>query len=172
MRLALCLIVGAVRAPAEQVSALSDPSKSCSESHHVRGTVLALAAETLSALVRENQVVIFSRSGSDSASRRVKTYFEDAGIPYYSMELDQRADADSLKKVLAERTGSGRTPAVYVRGQHISECNLKTASKTGELEHWDEIGPLGARGVLTDGNTPLTYSFSHSSQRSCAHLPS
>lgn len=110
-------------------------SEATSWETHARGAANALAAETVSSLVKDNSVVIFSRS-SCWTSKRIKSYFEDAGIPYYSLELDERVDGDSLKKALAERTGSSKMPAIYIRGQLVGDGEVKTAFKSGELEHW------------------------------------
>ena len=57
---------------------------------------------------------------------------------------------------LAERTGSEKTPAVYIRGQLVSGLEVKRASKSGELAHWtdagDEEGADGAEPLqLPDG---------------------
>ena len=59
-------------------------------------------------LLSDNTVVIFSLSKGCSACRRVKSYFEDEGIPYYALELDQHSDDDTLKAALAERTEAAK----------------------------------------------------------------
>ena len=129
--LSICILT--VRAPAPTTPP-ADATTTKWETN-ARGAATSLASETLSSLVAENQVVIFSKSNC-WASRKVKTYFEDAGIPYYSLELDQRGDGESLKKALASKTGSGKTPAVYIRGHLISDSDVSHAYKTGELSHW------------------------------------
>ena len=106
-----------------------------------RTAAASLAAETLNSLVSENKVVIFSR-GRSSASARVKSYFEDLGIPYYELALDQREDGPALQNVLASRTGSGfggknDYPVIFISGQHVGNSyKIGQAFKSGELEHW------------------------------------
>ena len=70
------------------------------------------------------------------ASNKVKSYFEDEGIPYYALELDTRADGEALRGALAEQSGSDKTPAVYIRGQLVGGYDVGKAYKTGELSHW------------------------------------
>jgi len=71
------------------------------------------AAETLASLVNENKVVIFSR-GRSTATARVMNYFEELGIPYYALELENREDGAALQKALAVHT-SGTFP-LYANG--------------------------------------------------------
>ena len=102
----------------------------------------ALASEVISQALSDNTVVIFSRT-SCTSSNKVKTYFEDAGIPYYALELDTRADGDALIGALAEQhggmktlTGGVSTPAVFIRGQPVDKASVGGAAKSGELSHW------------------------------------
>jgi hypothetical protein len=53
---------------------------------------------------------------------------------------------DGCRGALAEKTGSERTPAVYIRGQLVSGESLSRASKSGELSHWAEPAQPGAGG--------------------------
>jgi glutaredoxin len=106
-----------------------------------KGERTAFALETLRQTIQENTVVIFSRAECKT-SQRVKTYFEDEGIPYYALELDQRSDGDLLKTALAERTGSSKTPSIFIRGQLVGGAKLiKSAFDSGELKHWTEDEP-------------------------------
>jgi len=103
-----------------------------------KGAADSVAVETITSLVSENTVVIFS--GSKCAqSKRVKSYFEDAGIPFYALELDQRHDGEALKVALYERAGSSKTPAVYIRGHLVGGSHdVGRAYKSGELKHWTD----------------------------------
>ena len=97
----------------------------------------ATAMETINHLLSDNTVVIFSVSSGCSACRRVKSYFEDEGIPYYALELDQRNDGAALKQALTERTGNSKTPTVYIRGHLVGGSqDVTRAYKSGELMHW------------------------------------
>ena len=51
---------------------------------HTKAHVFAYAQETLHSIIAENAVVVFSRARC-SGSARIKTYLEDAGIPYYAL---------------------------------------------------------------------------------------
>ena len=102
---------------------------------NVRGTSKALAADVISQALADNTVVIFSRSAC-SGCQKVKEYFEDAGIPYYAMELDTRADGEALRGALAEKNGNEKVPAVYIRGQLVGGYDIGRAYKSGELAHW------------------------------------
>lgn len=97
----------------------------------------ASAMETINHLLSDNTVVIFSVSSGCSACQRVKSYFEDEGIPYYALELDQRNDGAALKQALTERTGNSKTPTVYIRGHLVGGSqDVTRAYKSGELMHW------------------------------------
>ena len=66
-----------------------------------RGMAKNMASDVISQALSDNTVVIFSKT-SCSASNKIKAYFEDEGIPYYALELDQRADGPALSGALAE----------------------------------------------------------------------
>ena len=87
-------------------------------------------------MINENKVTIFSNSKCTS-SAKAKTVLEDMGVPYLAIELDQRLDGQSLKAVLAERTGAKSLPYVFVHGQHVGgAAETRRAYETGELSHW------------------------------------
>ena len=102
---------------------------------NAHGAAKALASDVISQALADNTVVIFSRS-SCSGCQKVKEYFEDAGIPYYALELDTRADGEALKGALAEKNGNEKMPAVFIRGQLIGGYDIGRAYKSGELTHW------------------------------------
>lgn len=111
---------------------------------HTKAHVFAYAQETLHSIIAENAVVVFSRARC-SGSARIKTYLEDAGIPYYALELDQRHDGPALEKALAVEVGSKKTPAVYIRGQHVGTTDVGRAYHSGELSHWTVESAGGAQ---------------------------
>ena len=113
----------------------STPSPPSDWEVRAKGAAVSFATETLQNLLRDNKVVIFSRQ-SCRASKRVKAFFEDEGIPYYALELDQREDGKALSEAVAERTGSSKTPAVYIQGQLVGQPSVISALNTGELKHW------------------------------------
>ncbi|KAL1510123.1 hypothetical protein AB1Y20_006455 [Prymnesium parvum] len=105
-----------------------------------------LALETVRHSVETNVVVIFSHSQCHR-SERTKAYFEDLGVPYFSLELDTRADGAELKKALSELTGSRFVPSVFVNGQHVGgSAETERAYRTGELEHWVSSERVRAQG--------------------------
>lgn len=102
------------------------------------GASVRLASDTLRQVLEDNTVVIFSRA-SCSASKRVKSYFEDLGIPYYALELDQRVDGTALQHALADHAGSKKTPTVFIRGVLVGgSYDVGRAFKSGELKHWTD----------------------------------
>ena len=118
--------------------AAADPDGGPAWQSAVKNAATQHARDTLNQALSDNTVVIFSKAQC-SASRRVKSYFEDEGIPYYALELDTRNDGDALKGALHEHAGSSKTPKVYIRGQLVE---YSRAMKSGELRHWaDEPEP-------------------------------
>ena len=116
-----------------------------------RGAAASMATDTLASLIAEHSVVIFSSRGRSTTTERVKSYFEDLGIPYYELAVDEREDGADLQKAIASHraasSGSlfGRSddlPAVFIRGQHIQggSHGIERAAKSGELEHWVRSG--------------------------------
>jgi glutaredoxin-related protein len=91
--------------------------------HSVRAAAssreILAAAETLASLVNENKVVIFSR-GRSTATARVMNYFEELGIPYYALELENREDGAALIKALAVHTSA--TFPLYADGGRKRLC--------------------------------------------------
>ena len=105
---------------------------------HARGAALIMASDTLQQVLKDNTVVIFSRAKC-AASKRVKGYFEDLGIPYYALELDQRVDGAALQLALKEHAGTKSTPAVYIHGSLVGgSYDIQQAFKSGELQHWTQ----------------------------------
>ena len=108
-----------------------------------KGAATRGAQDTIASLVSDNAVVIFSATRCGQC-QRVKSYFEDEGIPYYALELDQRQDGDALKAALNERAGPERPwnsllPTVFVRGHLVGGSgDIGRAYKSGELKHWTE----------------------------------
>ena len=101
-----------------------------------QGDAKTFAHDVLAQALADNTVVIFSMTAC-SACDKVKAYFEDEGIPYYALELDQRADGKALQGALAaHNNGHEKMPAVYIRGQLVGGYDIGKAYKTGELGHW------------------------------------
>lgn len=110
---------------AQLIGAFDDPSQST-----------YYARETLRHSIESNMVVIFSQSQCPR-SEKTKAFFEDMGVPYYSLELDTRSDEVGLKRALSDLTGTKSVPRVFVNGQHVGgSVETERAYKTGELEHW------------------------------------
>lgn len=83
--------------------------------------------------ITANTVVIFSKS-SCPVSSRIKTAFEDLGLPYHTIELDQQLQGKKLQQTLYRMTGSSKTPTVFIRGRYVK--NIEAPLRSGELEHW------------------------------------
>ena len=118
----------------------SEPGKKNTESWTTgaRGAAKAVAADEIARAISDNTVVIFSRTKCGGCDK-VKGYFEEAGIPYYALELDTRADGEAIIGELAKKDGSSKSlPAVYIRGQRVSGWEVGKAYSSGELGHWTD----------------------------------
>uniref|UniRef100_A0A7S0J4D4 Glutaredoxin domain-containing protein n=1 Tax=Calcidiscus leptoporus TaxID=127549 RepID=A0A7S0J4D4_9EUKA len=118
--------------------------------HNYRGDgtfSLASIAEELQQKITANKVVIFS-SSSCPVSTRVKTAFEDLGLPYHAVELDQQLHGKKLRETLYRMTGTSKTPTVFVSGRYMK--NVEAPLRSGELAHWvsSESVPMLVSGKL------------------------
>lgn len=55
--------------------------------------------------------------------RKAKDLLEAEGVPYVSLELDERADGNALRAALGKRTGRTSVPNVFVQGESVGGCN-------------------------------------------------
>ena len=80
------------------------------------------------------QVVLFSQSWCPH-SQSAKKILESKGVAYSSIELDEYKDSQSIKDALANLTGAGTTPRVFVAGKFVGgESDLIEAQKNNTLD--------------------------------------
>ncbi|XP_077524512.1 uncharacterized protein LOC144136228 [Amblyomma americanum] len=66
--------------------------------------------------IAKNNVVIFSKSYCPFC-RKAKKIFDDLGVSYLAVELDNRSDGDDIQSVLGSMTGASTVPRVFVKKQ-------------------------------------------------------
>jgi len=69
-------------------------------------------------LIKENDVVVFSKTYCPY-STKAKKALDSVGASYKVIELDARADGDSIQSALAELTGRRTVPNVFVHQRSI-----------------------------------------------------
>eukprot|EP01087_Luapelamoeba_hula_P014580 TRINITY_DN4297_c0_g1_i2.p1 TRINITY_DN4297_c0_g1~~TRINITY_DN4297_c0_g1_i2.p1 ORF type:complete len:283 (+),score=48.62 TRINITY_DN4297_c0_g1_i2:14-862(+) len=83
--------------------------------------------ELVSRLIKENNVMIFSKSYCPYC-RRAKTTLDEAQIAYYALELDQHPKGHEIQSLLAQITGQRTVPNVFVKGNHFGGSDTTVAA--------------------------------------------
>ena len=89
--------------------------------------------------VKSNRVAMFSFSTCPFC-RRAKDYFEEGGIDYAVMELDELAgnEGNEIRAVLGRKIKRTSVPCIFINGKCIGGCNdgpgLLPLARSGELE--------------------------------------
>ena len=65
-----------------------------------------------------DSVVIYSKSWCPYCAQ-CKALFDDMGLAYTAIELDEREDGEQLQAALLELTQQRTVPNVFVKGQHV-----------------------------------------------------
>eukprot|EP00906_Rhabdomonas_costata_P029968 RCo042325 len=79
-------------------------------------------------------VVVFSKSYCPYCSR-VKNFFDDLGVRYTAVELDQVPTGTAMQDALKTLTGQSTVPNVFVNHKHIGGCDKTLAMhKQGTLQ--------------------------------------
>lgn len=82
--------------------------------------------------------------------RRAKDYFDEEGVSYESLELDELEGnaGNEIRSILGKKTGRTSVPSIFIGGNYIGGCNdgpgLLPLAESGELD-----GLLKAAGVFT-----------------------
>lgn len=84
--------------------------------------VNAVLENHIHASVNTGSVALFSFTTCPFC-RKAKDMLEAEGVPYVSLELDERADGNALRAALGKRTGRTSVPNVFVQGESIGGCN-------------------------------------------------
>ena len=91
------------------------------------------AKKQIESLVSAHKVQIFSKSYCPYC-RRAKGIFDDAGIPYNALELDQAPNGAEIQSTLAGITGQRTVPSVWINGKFVGGS--------------DKVAELSAKGLL------------------------
>lgn len=80
-----------------------------------------------------DSVVIYSKSWCPYCAQ-CKALFDDMGLPYTAIELDEREDGEQLQAALLELTQQRTVPNVFVKGQHVGgNDDTQQAAQSGKL---------------------------------------
>jgi glutaredoxin 3 len=89
--------------------------------------------EAVAAEIANNNVVVFSKSYCPFC-RRTKELLNSLGVPFSSIELDERPGGADLQAALHALTGQRTVPSVFVKGTHIGgNDDTHRAHKSGYL---------------------------------------
>ncbi|KAL2340915.1 hypothetical protein Fmac_008855 [Flemingia macrophylla] len=84
-------------------------------------------------IVSSSPVVVFSKTYCGYC-KRVKDFLTQLGASYKVIELDTQNDGGDIQSALAEWTGQGTVPNVFIGGKHIGGCDaVMEKHKTDEL---------------------------------------
>eukprot|EP00808_Paulinella_micropora_P005940 g65652.t1 len=61
--------------------------------------------------------------------RRAKNQFEELGVPYFAMELDQREDGTAIQQEVQRITGIRTVPVVFVQGELIGDSGATVRAR-------------------------------------------
>lgn len=75
-------------------------------------------AESTRAVIRENNVMVFSKSWCPYCTS-VKTLFKELGVEHGVWELDEKDNGDEIHDFLIDDTGLRTVPNVFIKGKHI-----------------------------------------------------
>jgi len=79
---------------------------------------LSEASSYINSVVSQNCVVIFSKTGCPY-STKAKKVFDDMGICYFTVELNERNDGEKLQAALLTLSGARTVPRVFINGSCI-----------------------------------------------------
>mmetsp|Transcript_3548 Transcript_3548/g.7314 ORF Transcript_3548/g.7314 Transcript_3548/m.7314 type:complete len:126 (-) Transcript_3548:683-1060(-) len=84
--------------------------------------------------IKEHEIIVFSKSYCPHC-KKVKKLFEDNGIGYAVVELDQHRDGANIQQHLRNVTKQGTVPNVFVNGNHVGGASDTVAKwNSGELQ--------------------------------------
>ncbi|XP_062507250.1 uncharacterized protein LOC134183678 [Corticium candelabrum] len=89
--------------------------------------------EMVHAIIKDNKVVVFSKTWCPHCSSTKKT-FNELGVNFKLMELDKTEDGDIIQDILVEVTGARTVPRVFIGGESIGgNSDLQTLHSSGQL---------------------------------------
>lgn len=97
------------------------------------------AKNEIDAFIEENPVAMFSFSTCPFC-RRAKDFFEEKGIPYKALELDELDGnkGNEIRAILGKKTRRTSVPSIFIGTNYIGGCNdgpgLLPLASSGELD--------------------------------------
>ncbi|CAF1593542.1 unnamed protein product [Rotaria sp. Silwood1] len=83
--------------------------------------------------INENDVMIFSKSWCPYC-KKIKQALTSANIDFYSIELDQIAEGETILNELINKTQQETVPNIFIKKQHIGGCDKTLeAMKSGRV---------------------------------------
>jgi glutaredoxin 3 len=77
--------------------------------------------------------MIFSKSYCPYCTK-AKEAFDDMGISFGAVELDQVGGGGEIQAILLDMTGQRTVPSVWIKGQHIGGCDdTLAATSSGKI---------------------------------------
>ncbi|KAH7858873.1 hypothetical protein Vadar_028946 [Vaccinium darrowii] len=84
---------------------------------------IAMAVSKVKEIVDSNPVVVFSKTYCGYC-KQVKQLLSKLGATYKVVELDVENDGSEMQQALAELTGQGTVPNVFIGGKHNGGCDV------------------------------------------------
>uniref|UniRef100_A0A5B7C1Y9 Putative glutaredoxin n=1 Tax=Davidia involucrata TaxID=16924 RepID=A0A5B7C1Y9_DAVIN len=74
-------------------------------------------------IVSSSPVLVFSKTYCGYC-KKVKQLLSQLGASYKVIELDVESDGSKIQSALAEWTGQGTVPNVFIGGKHVGGCDM------------------------------------------------
>mmetsp|Transcript_7692 Transcript_7692/g.18428 ORF Transcript_7692/g.18428 Transcript_7692/m.18428 type:complete len:90 (+) Transcript_7692:383-652(+) len=82
------------------------------------------AAETISTKVKENEVMVFSKSHCPFCRKAIQILQEAFGQGTVTvLQMESRADCGDLQDELLKVTGGRTVPRVFIKGKFVGGCD-------------------------------------------------
>jgi len=120
-----------------------------------RAATTGVKGEFIDDLLKENSVVVFSKSTCPFCAQ-AKTALEENGVKFFVCELDQMAptDTDAMQETLMQMTGARTVPRVFISGKSVGGCDdvlgLVDSGKLLEMVPKDAITKGAAPGFAIE----------------------
>jgi len=102
---------------------------------HVRGLSAMSVSDSINSLIKENDVVVFSKSYCPFCGRTKSLFADVLKVDAKVLELDKMSDGDEYQSALLTMTGQKTVPNVFVKGQHVGGNDAtQAANKDGKLK--------------------------------------
>ncbi|XP_057655671.1 uncharacterized protein LOC130893494 isoform X1 [Diorhabda carinulata] len=91
-------------------------------------------AQEVMAIIKKDKIVIFSKTYCPYC-KMAKQVFDQMGVSYTTIELENREDGDEIQSILGEMTGARTVPRVFVNEKCLGGgSDVKALYSKGELQ--------------------------------------